>query len=279
MSSITNTQNYTNLTKQHVSAKTLTTLEVLSSLVATVASIASLSYLVIDSVITSIPLSNTKILGGLAMFGVTLLSLRRLKNIKPKLEQQALRTLTEASKTNHQSMLIFQSSSDHNGAFQVGIPKKFNLFQRLAERYSIKILEITSKAQLQSEMGKNSTQYDRILFRAHGGPEGMRLAASTFLTQNSQRAFAWLNDHIKDNGIIELVSCSTGKGTENIARTISRACPKATVYAPGDQLHIMGINYDESLMPSFNDYSPFGKGKDITRVYKNGDLIAPSTSF
>ncbi len=70
-----------------------------------------------------------------------------------------------------------------------------------------------------------------------------------------------------------LECCSAGKGEENIAREISRACPKATIYAAIDSIHvIVGADYEEDAIPAFND-GRCRKGKDITRIYRNGVSI------
>ncbi|EKE08706.1 MAG: hypothetical protein ACD_17C00037G0002 [uncultured bacterium] len=196
------------------------------------------------------------------------------KYIKNPFITQKLQDIIQNSQGNSQSMLVFRTTNDWNKSLENH--QTLDNYQKLGKKYSIEILKVNSEAQLKSALELNNRKYDRIEFQAHASQTGIELAPQTNLTKSSKWILTWLDNHIKDNGIIGLDCCSTGKGHKNIALAISRACSGSTVYAATGSINGgWGTEYGEDTIPSFND-GLFWKGKDITRMYRNGAIVEES---
>lgn len=210
------------------------------------------------------------------VFGVSLgFSLLHMKCVKFPFIKQEIRSIIESSKENDRTMLIFSSSStDWNGAFKTH--SQLDGYQKLGRNYSIEILESSSKRDRHEKLDSLADQkkkYNRIDFKLHGNKECLRLGPEDEIYLNALGFFEWLRDSIKPGGTIVLEVCEAGKGLENIARRISQYCPEAIILASSADIHIFtGCEYDPQGIPSFND-SRYCKGKDTTRIYRNGSLV------
>lgn len=200
---------------------------------------------------------------GFTIFG----SILYHKSIKYPFIDQTRQEIVKNSKNKNKSALILFTKNDWNRGFSNH--KQLEDYDKLAKNFAIDHLEISSEKELTSLNKK----YDAIYFYAHGNEESIHLASDVILTKKSNRVLKHLKRIIKDNGTIGLISCETAKGNTNIAKDISIACPNAFVYAPTDSIHaLMGSEYDDNGTPCFND-GTYWKGKNITRVYKNGSDV------
>ncbi len=151
--------------------------------------------------------------------------------------------------------------------------------EKIAKKYSIYFSTETMEAQ---RLPKNE-KHDALLLIGHGSQKTIQILKGCSSSIDELKDFKdRLSAMIKDQAAILLISCKTAKGDENIARQFSLLFPEATVYAPSDWVCDSGIQIDEEGMPSFSKsfYNSFGSclcrslgSRDITRVYKNGNLI------
>lgn len=267
-----------NFTRQYLKPSKIDRIEILAILITVQFTTAILGKYTTSLLLDHSDISNSQISNKGFLIHATLaiiLSIgylkRHVERIKHPFIKKEIQYIIESSKKNKQSMLIFHTTCDPDGAFMNH--HKLALYEKLAEKYSLEILEGFSKSEIQAAMEVNHKKYDRIDFHAHAGPQSIELAADAYLVKNSKRTLNWLNSHIQDGGIICLDGCSAGKGEENIARDISRACPKATIYAAKDTISgIVGVEYEDDAIPVFNNGMSC-KGKDITRIYQNGISI------
>lgn len=200
---------------------------------------------------------------------IYLIKFMRQHLTKPYIDQSIINTVNH-SKGKNKSVLIIQSTTDHNGALTNFEIK--NAFKTLAKDFSIDLIQEYSKNRIQNKM-RGSKRYDKIIINGHGNSGLIELSQNCRLTFHSEKTITWLKDHLKQGGTIALWSCKTGKGGFNIARHISYLIPHAKVYAPSTSINCFkGWEIDDDLNLSFNN-GCFRKGKDITRIYQNGVLI------
>lgn len=203
------------------------------------------------------------------------------KHIKiPYIEKEFQNTI-KTSQSNQKSALIWREliSNSNNNFSEFSQHHHLLNTKKLAENYSLKVLTNFSEDELAHNRDFEYKKFDRIILNAHGDKN--HICVEPILTRYSNKELKWLNAHIEDGGIIVLESCCTGEGRDNIAREISFACPKATVYAPSGPIQASEIEYDNNLVPSFKSenilallsFGWFGETHDITRLYQNGRLL------
>ena len=196
------------------------------------------------------------------------------KYLKIPFIKREIQAVIESSKKNDQTVLIFRSFSADWIAFKTH--SNLDKYQKLGKNFSIEVFESSSKQDRhysQDQLASQKKKYNRIDFHNHGSPDCLQLGPGDIISTGSIGFFEWLNDRIKPGGTIVLDVCQAGKGLENIARCISKFCPEATVLASSDDIHgYLGSEYDRHGTPSFNN-GTFFKGKDITRIYRDGNLV------
>lgn len=150
---------------------------------------------------------------------------------------------------------------------------ELDYFQKVSKKYSIDVIEIGSEAEWQAFMQSNQKKYDRIDIVSHGNQEEIELSSEIDLSADSKVTLQWLSDRIKEGGIMALNCCNSAEGEENIARTISRACPHALVRGSPEKIDsVHGIHYNQDGIPSYTN-GVLCKAKNITRIYRNGVLL------
>lgn len=209
----------------------------------------------------------------------------RAKNFLDSIKKEAIKakiiSIAEHSKKNGRSMLALRASFDTSGALtKHAVLAQYEYF---AKTHSIDLIEGTSKQAIKNAMNANHKQYDLLLVDGHANSQRIRLAENYILTKNSTNTLAWIRNHVKPGGSIILDACSTGKGSNNIARAISLACPGVRVYAATDTVSSLdGVEYNEFYDPTFVKTGSFRVPTDalnfdaldkvnITKIYMNGE--------
>jgi hypothetical protein len=187
---------------------------------------------------------------------------------KNRLIDEEIERFTEASKIHEKIALVFRPAQDKTGSLllHTEIPS----LQKSTKDHAVSLIAGTSKAQMDERMAQDLNKYDKIIFRSHANSDRLALGHQVLLKKTAKKTLQWVSDHAKDGAIISIEGCLAGKGEENIARDISRACPHATVYASHGVVQPDEIAYDKDGIPSFNCL-----GLDTTRIYQNGKLLSP----
>lgn len=221
---------------------------------------------------------------GLQMAGMTLMFLARrgasvitnlvTSRIKKAVESK-IHSIAEHSKKNTHSMLALRTTSDHNGAFSTSTQIK--AYQHFGKTHSIDLIQEETKPAIQSSMTSNHKKYDIVMIEGHSNPKIIHLSENCFLTKYSKKTIAWIRDRVKPGGFIIIQGCSTGKGSDNIARAISRACPEIRVYASRKPIDgLTGVKYNDLCEPIFMRPTVLPNGstenRDTTRIYVNGNI-------
>jgi hypothetical protein len=192
---------------------------------------------------------------------------------KNRFINQEIEKFADSSKPKSRLALLFRPSTDRTGALiqHAEIP----LLQKATEYHSINVISGSSKSQMNERMASDQNKYDKIIFRNHGNRDCLVLGDQVILKSTSKKTLEWLSEHTQAGAIISIEGCCAGKGEENIARAISRACPHATVYASSETVDAEdGVIYDKDGIPFFSYF-----GANTTRKYQNGELISPSSHF
>jgi len=207
------------------------------------------------------------VVGGMAVGMMAIMQFN--KRIKTPFVKHEIKKAIESSKDSPKTMLVFHTSLDPFGAFSTHV--EVSRYRQLAKTHSIDVISSASGSIVDKRMDLNKEKYDIIIIKCHADSEVIALTKDAYLTAKSPR-MKWFKDHLKEGGIITLECCKAGKGEENIARKLSRACPQALVYASSDDIDVIdGIQYDKDGNPSFNN-GICCKGKDTTRIYHKGNL-------
>jgi hypothetical protein len=213
------------------------------------------------SKIAFIALINWLAIGVIGFFG--LWRAHTFNTKRPFIERQMVK-IAQDSKNSPKSLLILHSQEDFFGALSTHA--EVSRLEKLAKTHSIEFIPVSLKAQIKTENGR---RYDVVLIKGHGSSTETALASDLKVSMDDKESYEWVNQLVKEGGKIILFSCSTAKGEENIARKISAACPKATLYAASEKVNsIDGIAYDEEGTPQFK-----WEGKDITKIYLGGNQI------
>lgn len=175
-----------------------------------------------------------------------------------RINRGRIKQITESSQGGSKSLLLWKTVIDPEGAFSSPFDV-FNL-QRLNQSHQIHFLDGNQEI-------SPHTQYDTIVIQAHGTPDRLYLGPKGMYTKESTDFFQQLSRAAKPGGIISLEACSGGRGQENIAKEISKACPHSTVYAMTEDCGSRDIHYTAEGIPSFIDHTG-----NLTRVYRNGSL-------
>jgi len=181
--------------------------------------------------------------------------------------QQEMQLAVQNSKKNRLSMLVIRAKENQ-------LKREFTSYsdlehlQNASKKYSIDVMEAGSEMEWRSAMASNQKQYDRIDLIVHSNNEELQLSHDFDLNADSKDLLQWFNRHIKKEGILSLNCCSAAEGVDNVAKTLSRACPHAVVRASQQDINQDQIVYNRDGFPTY------WKGiKDITRRYRNGVLI------
>jgi hypothetical protein len=222
------------------------------------------------------PLSFTNSLMGVVAGAFLLAATSLAINIAPLAPSKVRQVVQESpSGTKDRSMLVFSTSHDPIQASNTFIPD----LRRFTHHFAVDLLEGEDKQSIKSQMSSNNKKYNTIVVHAHSNEHTIILARDTYLTRNSKSSLQWFRDHVQDGGHIVLHCCNAGRGDDNIARELSKACPHVTVYATGAYLNgLIGVEYTDDAIPSFNDggiasNGMLCKGSDSTRIYRAGELV------
>ncbi len=156
------------------------------------------------------------------------------------------------------------------------IPK----IRRLAQTHSIEYYPISCREDffhMLKELPEDRL-YDCLWIRGHGSPTGVSLGKLNFGqhinrygTLHYPYDIKLLSQKIGKGGHVIFESCNVGSGKINCAKSFSRLCPDATVYASKSLHHaIWGLTMRENGIPHFK--SPIGFTS--TRIYQRGRKIA-----
>lgn len=208
------------------------------------------------------------LLGGVTVGMMTIMQFN--KRVKGPFIQNRISEAIASSKEAEKTMLIFKTSLDPLGSFLTHT--ELCHYERFAKTHSIEVLTADTKMPLKIKMSTNNKKYDEIIIKCHADSKNISVSKDTCFGIHSAQ-LKWFNKRIKDNGIIVFEGSLAGAGEDNIARQLSKECPRARVFASfGATNSIEGISYDGEGVPSF--HSGFlCKGEDTTRLYQNGKLI------
>lgn len=196
--------------------------------------------------------------------------------LKAHVIEREIKEIVNRSKRNDQSALIVHPARDHTGALS-GAHAVTKVYESCAQSYAIDRIRGLSYLDRHEVQGK---VFDVILIFSHGAStqiDGGHDSAQ--LTKDAHKIMSFLFRAIKPGGKIILDACNAGKGEENIARSISRRIPHATVYASPTYVNTLyGVTYDpKDMTPTFYPAVPCLRGK-TTRCYEKGALIDPRSS-
>lgn len=194
-----------------------------------------------------------------------------LRPYKKRFIELEIEKFVDSTKNNNKLALIFRPSNDQSEALMRHT--ELSSLQNSTENHSVSLISGNSKSQMIQEMSSDKNKYHKIIFRSHGNNDRLVIGDQVILRKTSTNTFKWIREHAQNGAIISIEACCAGKGEENIARDISRACPQATVYASMTVVDSAGgVVYDKDGIPSFNYW-----GLNSTRIYRNGVLISPPT--
>jgi len=248
--------------KTHVKAKTLDAIEIAATLVIPVA---------LGTVLSSGVLTNEFFLGAWGLgwgLGCKYAFERYLKI--PEIERE-IEEIVKRSQNKAKSALFIHSKQDHNGALSASHAVT-QVYQDCARNYSIDRI----RGMNYEERSKvRDRKYDVVILIAHGQPNAVDMDGDFFrLNAGSSKKLGFLSCRVKNGGKIILSACRTGRGEENLAKSLSWNAPHATVYASSENIYVgVGDEFDSEMTPTFND-GIFCKGKNSTRVYQKGELVS-----
>lgn len=139
------------------------------------------------------------------------------------------------------AVVIF-CKEDDNGAINQSdavFAQRDNI-DNLTTSHRVAYFEVGSAADLITAMGRaterGKQRADVVYFSGHGEPERMHLAGDSFLALDDEKTLTkFTGGFVKDDGMVILGSCSTGRDNENgdcLAKMCGRVWPTANIYAP-----------------------------------------------
>ncbi len=213
-------------------------------------------------------LSSAFLYGGALVAGCVASVMYKRTISSPSILAQIKNTV-RISKKNRLTMLLFREQEEKANASYM----ELDYVQKASKKYSIDLIDGDSPLPWDRHCPYTDRIYDRIDIVAHGDNESIEMSPDFDLTANSDQALKWFSGHIKKGGVLSLNCCSVAEGEENIARTISRVCPEATVRGPSQIIDVtLSLNCNQSGFPTYTDLS-LCKKKNITRIYRNGNRI------
>lgn len=256
-------QNLSNFAKQHISASNLDLIEVATS----VAGSGALGYLG-SSLVLSNPILSAVSLVGCAVAGCYLFH----KFLKGPAIEREIESIVKGSKDDTKPTSLFiHTKNDFNGAC-TDCHAVVEPYRTGAQGFSLDRIRGLDYEERIKVQGK---KYDIILLSAHASPFSISMDGDGLFFgfhAGRKKQIDFLASRVKVGGKIILDCCSTAQGDDNIAQSISKSIPDATVYGSSTSVHaLFGSQYAPDMTPTF-------KGgifcqRNTTRAYKNGASI------
>jgi hypothetical protein len=200
-----------------------------------------------------------------------------------KIVQGKINQIQQQSAAKAKKALIIEANGRWNDfPLLTDIPK----IRRLAQTHSIEYYPISSREDYFSMLKKlpSDRLYDYLWIRGHGNPAGVFLGKLHFglrhmnhyKTVHFPYHIRILAEKIRKGGKVIFESCNVGSGKINCAKSFSRLCPDATVYASKTLHHaIWGLTMRKDGTPHFKSLFGFTS----TRIYQKGRKVSSPINY